>query len=53
VLSVFRDLYGGLYATVTGFKTIAEKGPERLVEVSEIPEIGWRKPLILERVGAF
>jgi hypothetical protein len=48
VLSVFRDLY----ATVTGFKTMAEKGSERLVEVSEIPEIGWRRPLILEGVGA-
>jgi hypothetical protein len=52
VLNVFRDLYGVLYATVTGFKTIAEKGSERLVEVSEIPEIGWRRPLILEGVGA-
>jgi len=52
VLSAWRDLYGGLYATIIGFKTIAEKGSERLVEVSEIPEIGWRRPLINEGVGA-
>jgi hypothetical protein len=31
---------------------MADKGSERLVEVSEIPEIGWRRPLILEGVGA-
>jgi hypothetical protein len=51
ILNVRRDLYGGLYATVMGYYgSPADTEPDRLVDVLEIPEIGWRRPVMLEAV---
>jgi hypothetical protein len=53
VLNLRRDLYGGLYATVIGFHgSLADPEPDRLVDVMELPELGWRRPVMLEQVEA-
>jgi len=51
VLNIRRDLYGNLYATVIGFyDSPADIDHDRLLNVSELPEIGWTRPLLLEQV---
>jgi len=54
VLNIRRDLYGGTYyATVIGFHgSLASPEPDRLVDVVELPELGWRRPVMLEQVEA-
>jgi hypothetical protein len=46
VLSLSRDMLGNLYAVVLSF--LPSEGVDvRLVEVSELPEMGWAKPVTL------
>ncbi len=52
VLSVKRSLNGDLYANVIGFHgEPAGLEPDRLVNVSDLPQIGWRRPLMIEEVA--
>lgn len=46
VLSLSRDMLGNLYAVVLSFLS-GDSVDARLVEVSELPELGWAKPVIM------
>lgn len=46
VLSLSRDMLRNIYATVLSFVP-GERVDARLVEVSELPELGWSKPEVV------
>ncbi|MEM4416876.1 MAG: hypothetical protein QXD32_02330 [Nitrososphaerota archaeon] len=50
ILGLSRDMLGNLYAVVLSF-TGRSTSDMRLVDVDELPEIGWRRPLVMAGEG--